>query len=418
MATASTMTIFCLRCGHENAGENRFCGMCGAVLLRPRSMGSQSGARGPQAEPIPPQSVREPQEGFSAQPSQAGYSVPPSASTSPPAPQPQIPVPPRPREWPKSQVGRESPISGPSFLGLDSTTDRDPDYLLDEVPPTSHWRLYLALALLILAGVLFWIQWGRGQFDTSYLGSLIHRPQSAPASPSGEGTGASENTPDSSATSANDQNSSASPSASSQRSSGESSSAVNPPKATAPAASQPPRDTPEQPSAGASEQGANAGAPAAAGGATGSANPAAADTAPVATTPATKSSDSSARISTRQRAASAAAASTAAAPKNPDSEALVDTAEKYLDGQGVPQSCDRALTYLRQAVDGSVRAKSKLGGLYATGHCVALDRPTAYRWFALALHEQPTNPYIEHNLQMLWNQMSPDEKSRVVRVIQ
>ena len=147
MATASTMTIFCLRCGHENAGENRFCGMCGAVLLRPRSMGSQSGARGPQAEPIPPQSVREPQEGFSAQPSQAGYSVPPSASTSPPAPQPQIPVPPRPREWPKSQVGRESPISGPSFLGLDSTTDRDPDYLLDEVPPTSHWRLYLALAL-------------------------------------------------------------------------------------------------------------------------------------------------------------------------------------------------------------------------------------------------------------------------------
>jgi len=301
---------------------------------------------------------------------------------------------------------------------LDSTTDRDPDYLLDEVPPTSHWRLYLALALLILAGVLFWIQWGRGQFDTSYLGSLIHRPQSAPASPSGEGTGASENTPDSSATSANGQNSSASPSASSQGSSGESASAVNPQKATAPAASQPPRDTPEQPSAGASEQGANAGAPAAAGGATGSANPAAADTAPVATTPATKSSDSSARISTRQRAVSAAAASATAAPKNPDSEALVDTAEKYLDGQGVPQSCDRALTYLRQAVDGSVRAKSKLGGLYATGHCVALDRPTASRWFALALHEQPTNPYIEHNLQMLWNQMSPDEKSRVVRVIQ
>src|SRR6266581_7254646 len=151
MATASTMTIFCLRCGHENAAENRFCGMCGAVLLRPRSAGSQSSARGPQVEPSAPQNARQPQ---------AEFSPPLSAQ----AVQPQMPVQPNPREWPKATATRQTPISGPSFLGLDSNVEHDPDYLLDEVPPTSHWRLYLALALLALAGLLFWVQWGRGQF--------------------------------------------------------------------------------------------------------------------------------------------------------------------------------------------------------------------------------------------------------------
>jgi hypothetical protein len=48
--------------------------------------------------------------------------------------------------------------------------------------------------------------------------------------------------------------------------------------------------------------------------------------------------------------------------------------------------------------------------MYATGHCVGRDLPTAYRWFARALHEQPSNTRLQQNLQVIWNQMTPSEK--------
>jgi TPR repeat protein len=98
-------------------------------------------------------------------------------------------------------------------------------------------------------------------------------------------------------------------------------------------------------------------------------------------------------------------------PATDPDQALVSNAEKYLYGQGVPQNCDRALVSLRAAADRqSARARSLLGTMYATGHCVPKDLPNAYRWFALASRQQTDNMWIQRNLEMIWREMTPQER--------
>jgi TPR repeat protein len=95
---------------------------------------------------------------------------------------------------------------------------------------------------------------------------------------------------------------------------------------------------------------------------------------------------------------------------NPD-DALVANAEKYLYGRGVPQNCDRALVSLRAAADRqNARAQTLLGTMYGTGHCVPRDLPNAYRWFASASREQSDNMWIQRNLEMIWREMTPQER--------
>jgi TPR repeat protein len=97
----------------------------------------------------------------------------------------------------------------------------------------------------------------------------------------------------------------------------------------------------------------------------------------------------------------------------------VAQAEKYVYARGVPENCDRALSLLRPAAErGNPKARSQLGALYSTGHCVARDLPTAYRWFALALREDGSNTIVEKNLQMVWQQMSPAERQLAIRMTQ
>ena len=91
-------------------------------------------------------------------------------------------------------------------------------------------------------------------------------------------------------------------------------------------------------------------------------------------------------------------------------------AEKYLYGQGVRQDCNRALNLLRPAADSNVKARTLLGAMYATGHCVPRDLPSSYRWFALALREEPNNVWVSRNLQSVWNQMSDSEKRLAMRM--
>jgi TPR repeat protein len=87
------------------------------------------------------------------------------------------------------------------------------------------------------------------------------------------------------------------------------------------------------------------------------------------------------------------------------------TGERYLYGNGVPQNCTRAESSLRTAaLHGNSKAQTVLGTMYATGHCVGRDLPTAYRWFARALHQEPQNSRISDDLQVLWRQMTPQEK--------
>src|SRR2546429_534417 len=36
--------------------------------------------------------------------------------------------------------------------------------------------------------------------------------------------------------------------------------------------------------------------------------------------------------------------------------------------------------------------------------------PTAYKWFARALHQDPANDRVQRDLEVLWKQMTPDER--------
>ena len=96
------------------------------------------------------------------------------------------------------------------------------------------------------------------------------------------------------------------------------------------------------------------------------------------------------------------------------SDQLVIQGQAYLYGTNVPRNCDQALKLLHKAADlGNARARSQLGALYATGHCVNLDRARAYDWYSLAAgSSSKKDVWVERNRDMLWNEMTPEEKAR------
>ena len=117
----------------------------------------------------------------------------------------------------------------------------------------------------------------------------------------------------------------------------------------------------------------------------------------------------------RSREGSAAAASMAqvqpASASTHSDDTLETKGEKYLYGNGVPASCERAHQFLLAAAEQtSAKAQSAVGTMYATGHCAIRDLPLAYRWFARAQHQSPRNRIIEEDMRVLWGQMSPEER--------
>lgn len=98
-------------------------------------------------------------------------------------------------------------------------------------------------------------------------------------------------------------------------------------------------------------------------------------------------------------------------PPTTDAEALESQGENYLYGRGVEADCGRAgKSLLAAAAHSSLKAQSVLGTMYATGHCVTRDVPAAYRWFAKALHQDPGNVRLQRDLEVLWQQMTPEEQ--------
>jgi hypothetical protein len=110
----------------------------------------------------------------------------------------------------------------------------------------------------------------------------------------------------------------------------------------------------------------------------------------------------------------------AARPEAPvKAEDPVTLGEKYIYGRGVPQSCDRGLKMVKPAADQSNgKAMITMGALYATGHCVTRDLPTAYRYFALALRKDPENAALKQNAEMVWGQMTQSERQQAIRLTQ
>ena len=94
-------------------------------------------------------------------------------------------------------------------------------------------------------------------------------------------------------------------------------------------------------------------------------------------------------------------------------------AERYIYGRGVGQDCDHGLRLLKPAAaQANPRAMILLGSLYSSGTCTPRDLPTAYRWFALALHKQPDNQPLQDDLQKLWSQMTQPERQLAIKLSQ
>ena len=363
------MTLRCEQCGHENDSRYRFCGMCGAKL----PLSSRETAA-PRTDP---------------------------ADSKPPA----------------------KPVSGPSFLGLADDPSDPVSYLLEEEPSTGRWGRYLVLAVFIAGTTVAGWYWRQD------LRSLASRFSGGPpATPSQETTNL---TPAPAAASSSE--TSASPSATPS---------VVPPRGTGASNQAGPAGalSTTQPEAPASNQAptriastldsvaASTPSPATESPQTQPAPPQAAAVPSDSSQPADSNSNDEAStqnsevsrqetLTAKPRAAVKASKSSGEqAPPSSESDALETQGEKYLYGNGVAANCALAQKSLLAAAErSSTRAQSVLGTMYATGHCATRDLPLAYRWFARALRQDPSNTRIEQDLKVLWGQMSQDERQLALR---
>lgn len=345
----------CPHCGKENPAEYRFCGMCGKP-------------------------------------------VSPPASTPPTVNGVKAPVERREQE-------ENVPLTGPSFLGLGHSSDQVGYLLEDEESSSSgHGRMYLALVLLLLAGGLLGWKWHFGTFPWQTRMSVPTAATSAPQpSDASNTTGPAQSgaqPPAMSANSGQAENPSpageelpqqSSDSQSNQTEQNTAAESANHPAESAPAANdnQPEKSTPPTKQNEASNLSAE----------------------PAKSTSVLKKAPVVSKPSRAKQAVADQADSSAS-----EAEALLVQGERYLYGNGVTQNCGRAQSSLEAAADhNSTKAFSDLGTMYSTGQCVKRDLPTAYRWFAKALHQQPENTRIATDLQVLWNQMTPQEKQAAMR---
>jgi hypothetical protein len=357
-----TMYVRCTHCGYDNSPEYRFCGMCGASLAHPPAV---------EATPVK-EAVRSAKSGN-------GHTT-------------------------------EESVHGPSFLGLAEDPKVEFHYLYEDDQPRSRVGLILMLFIAIgAAGYLGW-EWKHNGFPFNRMGAGQQASASpsevAPASNSDQQThidkpmtGAGDVLP-----TQPDQN------AQSQTPGKPTETDIPPANGAAAQNGQQQNPAPQQQNAAATPaKNDNSAEKQNAAPADENATEEANATPPSGVAKASRVAKEPARTRepkpTPSRVAGASAAGT-----SPDAD-LELAGEKYLYGNGVPQNCARAESSLRTAaMHGNSKAETVLGTMYATGHCVARDLPSAYRWFARALHDEPQNSRISADLQVLWRQMTPQEK--------
>jgi hypothetical protein len=424
----------CGHCGNENSEANRFCGMCGRPLVPKTAPESQARATatpaernaesGPAASSADARVTRSTAEAAPVIPSRTTASPANSPSTSSTLNRPTI------NPSTVDPPTYDSPtISGPSFLGLNTPADgrsvssssshdslrssRNLDYLLeDDEPPSRGWgKLLLFVIALALVGGFGYLRWKQGGFD--WLTKNENKPPASASTqpadlPPAADSGSTPNTVPAPA--------GASPTAAANGN-------VIPTDAPTPAPASPAPQTDN------SQTTATQGnAPATA---TPQAGTAPASPVPVSPVPA-NSADSNPPANAAPEAAGTDSdaqspqAETPPAPKprerKPTPAKPVDSvmeAERYIYGNGARQDCDRGLRLLKSAAEQSnPKAMSSMGTLYSTGTCTPRDLPTAYRWFALALHKQPDNQALQDDLQKLWSQMTQPERQLAIKLSQ
>jgi hypothetical protein len=290
------------------------------------------------------------------------------------------------------------PVTGMSFLGLSQDQnpypDRSLDYLLEEEPQPGRTRLVVAVILLLAAvGMLAW-RWRHSGFFSQTHPAVVTAPSTPAQNPQ-------ETSPDTSATPAPTPSDSQ-PAASKTPVHG------SPQETDLPPGSTPSTDAAKTQPTPSDDQTSTA-TPADSGNST---EQAAAPPAAVKPIPVKKPAATPHAVASR-------APRTAAVPTEaptPEIDPVEAQGEKYLYGSaGVPQNCGLAQrSLLESAQRANPKAQSVLGTMYATGHCVGRDLPTAYRWFAKASHQDPNNARITRDLEVLWKQMTAGERQLAV----
>jgi hypothetical protein len=355
------MYVRCTHCGYDNSPEYRFCGMCGASLAHP-----------PVTKTVARETARaEASEERAAPVGGNGH-------------------------------GNSETVHGPSFLGLAEDPKTEFHYLYEDEPPRSYAGLIFVLVLLLGAGGFAYWQWQHHGFPFNRL-TADNKPSGQTASPSEVApaqsqdqqtkiekpmTGAGDVTP--------------LPTEKDLKPGETGKTAEFPAEGGQNAAGGTPAGN--QPGAAAQDEDKAAEKPD---------NTEEAKATPPATVPGKPTKSRTPAPKPKAPAAKApvqAATETTTTPASPDAD-LELAGERYLYGNGLPQNCTRAESALRTAAThGNSKAQTVLGTMYATGHCVGRDLPTAYRWFARALHQEPQNSRISADLQVLWRQMTPQEK--------
>ena len=340
---------------------------------------------------------------------------PPSAAVPEPTARPgflDISEPPKAQE--PAQV--HTSIGGPSFLGL---SDDAPAITRDEFAEAgqrSHWRLWVALLVVLLFAVLGLLEWRAEMHQTNNgpigvvkmqierlkgkKGSVVTPVNPTDTTP--EGTPAGSTPP----AQPNNPNQQGTPQQQPQNTApaspnpGAASNSATPP-ATQTATTGSSAAVTEQPSPATTQaNSANKGSGIAEAGAAGQDEHA--NAAPGAEELA-KAKDAS------SGAAAAAWLWKAVGKGNP--EAPVQLADLYIKGDGVPHNCDQALVLLRAAAANAIgAARSRLGTLYATGTCVPRDRVRAYEYLSSAMQANPNAVSARNFRQQLWTQMTPQER--------
>jgi hypothetical protein len=396
--------VRCPRCGNENPGTNRFCGMCGATLLPapvPVTQGSTTASHPSSANPAPP---------TNAPTSPGPTSTASRTAVRSPEPQPVI--------------------SGPSFLGLNQPapsgghgrgglsidpnappSSRSLDYLLEDEEPHrgGAGKYFLILVALLLAGGFGYLRWRHQPFPWQISGG--HKPSaSQPSDQQDSNTAAPaaspQNSPNTSTAPSSTESGTTAAQGTTSSAPGSGNSATNSPAGSTPSITPIPDTT------------------------TAANNPPATDTKqPVAKKPASQDadSDSSSDDSSEEDVPAAKPAKpkpepTDVAPKPTAaarSAGTVAEAQKYLYGKGVRQDCSRGLRLLKPAADrADPKAMIEMGALYSAGLCTPRDLPTAYRWFAMALHKEPDNQSVQNDLQKLWGEMTQPERQLAIKLSQ
>jgi len=302
---------------------------------------------------------------------------------------------------------------GPSFLGL-GEADGSGDYLLEEEDSHGGRKFLMVVALLIVGGLAY-LQYRADMPVTSIWASIKSRATGQPAPPQAQepaatGTQPTQPTstkPDNATNPAADAN------------------AQTPATSTSPNPAQPSDNA--NPATAQSESSAADKASADKAAAESASNAAADKTAAAANPEKAAKKKSPDMIAKAQRPqsdndqpadeepAKPTRKPSAATPRNSEADALVTRAQGFLYGRGGAKSCSTAISLLKQAAgQGSSKADSQLGAMYATGNCAPFDRAEAYRWFSKAAEVEPRNAYLQQSRDMMWREMSPQERHKVL----